>query len=396
LQYANSLGFQSRLEDSEAQEPGPSGPANGKAAGSPRFGVSSRQARLNLNARKLPKKEEVMASAKPSKKVDYDDEGGLTSSEEEEEDEGDDDDDARTTTADDDGLDHLTESVGEPFGLQLDATPGQSPVLETHAPNHNPPSFEAPMPTMSKLPGGFGDEFADQPLSASPRLVPSADNGLLEDVMTMPAEVLDLNPVICDACFAPMPLAKWTEHISKIAHRRNAAQYSQMVFKQTTTDWDPPSPTDNQSTSRKDPALDTRERWVEATRIRPRQARPGEYAFCDICAVFLVRGDVEHFQGKKHLRCVRAAALNDADELESVRGSVSDEEDGPAARAFRAAAAALPHVKPETRARPTGRLGQQAFQRTGASPEQQESGHMQPSDQLLIPQLVDINDAWDM
>ncbi|KAG9073538.1 hypothetical protein FS749_015028 [Ceratobasidium sp. UAMH 11750] len=172
--------------------------------------------------------------------------------------------------------------------------------------------------------------------------MPAVDPELLEPLegeMTMPEEVLSLNPVICDACYAPMPLAKWTEHIAKAGHRRNAARHSQLVMEQSTHS-NPPPPLD-----------DARERWAEATRIQPRRARPSEYAFCDICAVFLLRGDLEHFQGKKHYRCVRAAALNDADELESVRGSVSDEEDGPSARAFRGAAAA-----------PTGTLGHQVFQ----------------------------------
>ncbi|KAF8606216.1 hypothetical protein BDV93DRAFT_542938 [Ceratobasidium sp. AG-I] len=346
-------------------------------------------------------------------------EGGLTSSSEEG---ARDDDDARTATADDDGLDHLTSSIGEPFGHQLDATPGHSPMLEPPAfdPRHanrsrdrrvltSAPLFESPKHTMMtepRLPGGFLGE--DQPLSASPSLMPPADATLLEvldDEDEMPEEVLELNPVICDACAAPMPLAKWAEHISKSNHRRNATRYTQHVFQHTTTDRDTSSPSSDPA-SRKDPAIDARERWVEATRIQPRPARPSEYAFCDTCAVFLVRGDYEHFQGKKHLRCLRAAALDDAAELESVRGSVSDEEDGPAAiRAMREAAGITPDwTKPRMRSRKSigaaqTKLGQMAFQPVGAA-EQNGAGEARPpSDHSvsLIPQSVERGQmGWDM
>lgn len=351
-----------------------------------------------------------------------DDEGGLTSSSEE----GARDDDARTATADDDGLDHLTSSIGEPFGHQLDATPGHSPMLEqpTFDPRHakraqgqrvlaSAPLFESPkhsMMTSPKLPGEFLAE--DQPLSVSPSLMPSADAALLEvldEEDAMPEEVLALNPVICDACAAPMPLAKWTEHISKSNHRRNAARYSQYVFQHTTTDRDTSSPANDSTACRKDPAIDARERWAEATRIQPRPARPSEYAFCDTCAVFLVRGDYEHFQGKKHLRCLRAAALDDAAELESVRGSVSDEEEGPSAiRAMREAAAregVTPDwTKPRMRSRKSigaaqAKLGQMAFQPVGVAEQNGTGEAWPPSDQSasLIPQSVERNQmGWDM
>ncbi|KAG8721806.1 hypothetical protein FRC09_007342 [Ceratobasidium sp. 395] len=277
----------------------------------------------NPTAQKGKGKTPASASA-PSDDFD----GGLTSSEEESGDDEDEDSDTKTAAGEDDGLDHLTESVDEAGSLQ----PQESPVVERPAKRVTSPHA---MPS----------EPIDQSLSISPQLMPSADPAVIESLERemMPDEVLSLNPVICDACYAPMPLAKWTEHISKSGHRRNAARYSQLIMEQSTHGT--PTP----------PLNDARERWAEATRIQPRRAHPSEYAFCDVCAVFLLRGDVEHFQGKKHYRCVRAAALNDADELESVRGSVSDEEDGPSARAFRGAAAA------------NGSLGQQAFQGAGVA-----------------------------
>ncbi|QRV82587.1 hypothetical protein RhiJN_10602 [Ceratobasidium sp. AG-Ba] len=295
--------------------------------------MSSRAAKKTQNTQKAP----------ASVSDDFD--GGLTSSEEED---GDDDEasEAGTATADDDGLDHLTESVEEPFGLQPDPSPEQSPVVEKQ-PKPLPISTSSQQKVKEKATSpDFEGNIVDQPLTVSPQLMPTANPALLQSIEgeeSMPDEVLALNPIICDACHAPMPLAKWAEHIEKSSHRRNAARYSQHLFEQIPADSN----------------RDTRERWAEAMHIKPRPARSSEYAFCDVCAVFLHKGDLEHFQGKKHYRCVRAAALNDADELESVRGSVSDEEDGPSARAMRAAAAAT-----------SGSLGQQVFPRVENSTQQ--------------------------
>ncbi|KAG9119895.1 hypothetical protein FRC07_004859 [Ceratobasidium sp. 392] len=286
------------------------------------------------NAPKQTPKQTKTGKGKTPASASDDFDGGLTSSEEEDGDEEDEDSDTKTTVADDDGLDHLTESIEGASGFQPESPVVERPTGREHA-NSRPREHAGPAPPSEPI---------DQPLSVSPQLMPSADPALLEPLEgeTMPDEVLSLNPVICDACYAPMPLAKWTEHIAKSGHRRNAARYSQLLMEQSTHG----QPT---------PINDARERWAEVTRIQPRRAHPSEYAFCDVCAVFLLRGDLEHFQGKKHHRCVRAAALNDADELESVRGSVSDEENGPSAWAFRGAAA------------PSGALGQQAFHRPGAA-----------------------------
>ncbi|KAH7336007.1 hypothetical protein B0J17DRAFT_61259 [Rhizoctonia solani] len=240
-------------------------------------------------------------------------EGGLTSS-----DEG-----ARTETADEDGgLDHLTESVGEPFGLQAQADAHMEQSFDSMNAQHGmlgsgllyeSPRLVSPPP----LPEGLDTQFVDhRPTQGQAPMTPSEMEVFQTygGEMAMPEEVLVLQPVMCDACRAPMAASKWYEHVSRSGHRRNAAHYAQWKFEHLTA---------------RHPDIDSRELWAQATRLDPRAALPTEYAFCEVCQVFLIRGDTDHFEGKKHLRCLKAIALRDADELESVRGSVSEEEDEP-------------------------------------------------------------------
>ncbi|EUC54896.1 hypothetical protein RSOL_076760 [Rhizoctonia solani AG-3 Rhs1AP] len=233
--------------------------------------------------------------------------------------------DVRTETADDDGLDHLTESVGEPFGLQaqadapshmeqsFDSTRAQKSNMLGSGPLYDSPRLVSPPP----LPEGFDTQFVDhRNAEGQPPMTPNEMEVFQTygGEMAMPEEVLALQPVMCDACRAPMSVSKWHEHVSRSGHRRNAAHYAQWKFEHLTARY---------------PDVDTRELWAQATRLDPRAALPTEYAFCEACQVFLIRGDTDHFEGKKHLKCLKAIALRDADELESVRGSVSEEEDEP-------------------------------------------------------------------
>ncbi|QRW25045.1 proteophosphoglycan ppg4 [Rhizoctonia solani] len=246
---------------------------------------------------------------------DADEDGRLTSS-----DEG-----ARTETADDDGLDHLTESIGEPFGLQAqaDTPPNMEQSFESNraqnggmlgsGPLYSSPRVVSPPP----LPEGFDTQFIDHRTPEAQAPMTPNEMEVFQTYggeMAMPEEVLALQPIMCDACRAPMAASKWYEHISRSAHRRNAAHYAQWKFDHLTARY---------------PDVDSRELWAQATRLDPRGALPTEYAFCEVCQVFLIRGDTDHFDGKKHLKCLKAIALRDADELESVRGSVSEEEDAP-------------------------------------------------------------------
>lgn len=296
---------------------------------------------------------------------------GLTSSSEE---------GARTeTAADTDGLDHLTESIGEPFGLQSpneQPLTHEQPIFDSESANHPPngkvlsagPLYDSPrLVSPPPLPGGFDTEFVDQPIPGPSTVDPSIpQDGMeyyeeYEDQVPMLDEVLALRPVMCDACRAPMPLSKWSEHIARAGHRRNAARYAQWLFDQITAHH-PAGPSRD--------SADTRERWAEASRLDPREAHPSEYAYCEVCQVFLIRGDTEHFQGKKHLRCLRVVAINDAAELESIRGSVSDEEDGPSARQFRpitASQVGVDWTQPRVRSRPASNLGHQAFPNPNAT-----------------------------
>ncbi|KAF8750809.1 hypothetical protein RHS01_09175 [Rhizoctonia solani] len=226
---------------------------------------------------------------------DADEDGRLTSS-----DEG-----ARTETADDDGLDHLTESIGEPFGLQAqaDTPPNMEQSFESNraqnggmlgsGPLYSSPRVVSPPP----LPEGFDTQFIDH---RTPEAQAPMTPNEMEVFQTYGGEMA-------------MP-EEWYEHISRSAHRRNAAHYAQWKFDHLTARY---------------PDVDSRELWAQATRLDPRGALPTEYAFCEVCQVFLIRGDTDHFDGKKHLKCLKAIALRDADELESVRGSVSEEEDAP-------------------------------------------------------------------
>ncbi|CAE6501134.1 unnamed protein product [Rhizoctonia solani] len=257
---------------------------------------------------------EEAAGADEEEEIEED--GRLTSSSEE---------GARTETADDDGLDYLTESIGEPFGLQAqaDALPHMEQSFNSTNAQHgnmlgSGPLYDSPrLVSPPPLPEGLDTQFVDYrtpegqpPMTPNEMEVYQAYGG----EVAMPEEVLALQPVMCDACRAPMAASKWYEHISRSGHRRNAAHYAQWKFEHLTARY---------------PEVDRRELWAQATRLDPRAALPTEYAFCEVCQVFLIRGDTDHFEGKKHLRCLKAIALRDADELESVRGSVSEEEDEP-------------------------------------------------------------------
>ncbi|KAG8731909.1 hypothetical protein FRC11_001654, partial [Ceratobasidium sp. 423] len=253
-------------------------------------------------------------AAEADEEEEVEEDGRLTSSSE----------GARTETADD-GLDHLTESIGEPFGLQAQAdalphmeqsfnsTNAQYGNMLGSGPLYDSPRLVSPPP----LPEGLDTQFVDHRI---PEDQPPMTPNEMEVYQTyggevaMPEEVLALQPVMCDACRAPMAASKWHEHTSRSGHRRNAAHYAQWKFEHLTARY---------------PDVDRRELWAQATRLDPRAALPTEYAFCEVCQVFLIRGDTDHFEGKKHLKCLKAIALRDADELESVRGSVSEEEDEP-------------------------------------------------------------------
>ncbi|ELU37096.1 hypothetical protein AG1IA_08867 [Rhizoctonia solani AG-1 IA] len=222
---------------------------------------------------------------------DADEDGRLTSS-----DEG-----ARTETADDDGLDHLTESIGEPFGLQAqaDTPPNMEQSFESNraqnggmlgsGPLYSSPRVVSPPP----LPEGFDTQFIDHRTPEAQAPMTPNEMEVFQTYggeMAMPEEVLALQPIMCDACRAPMAASKWYEHISRSAHRRNAAHYAQWKFDHLTARY---------------PDVDSRELWAQATRLDPRGALPTEYAFCEVCQVFLIRGDTDHFDGKKHLKlCV--------------------------------------------------------------------------------------------
>ncbi|KAJ1305760.1 hypothetical protein OPQ81_010490 [Rhizoctonia solani] len=260
--------------------------------------------------------DEVDPEEASGEEEEVEEDGRLTSSEEE---------GARTETADDDGLDHLTESVGEPFGLQAqaDALPHMEASFDTTRAQHgnmlgSGPLYDSPrLVSPPPLPEGFDTQFVDHRVpQEQPPMTPNEMEVFQTygGEMTMPEEVLALQPVMCDACRAPMAAAKWYEHVSRSGHRRNAAHYAQWKFEHLTARY---------------PDVDRRELWAQATRLDPRGALPTEYAFCEVCQVFLIRGDTDHFEGKKHLKCLKAIALRDADELESVRGSVSEEEDEP-------------------------------------------------------------------
>lgn len=281
---------------------------------------------------------------------------------------------ARTETAEDDGLDHLTESIGEPFGLQIppeESLMHQQPIYDSSSVNRaqnenmlgSGPLYDSPrLVSPPQLPEGFDTGFVDHrdagPLEDSE--VPPEETAYEEyddDGLAMPDEVLSLQPVMCDACFAPMPLDKWPEHIARSGHRRNATRYAQYIFEQMSAQH--PAGANRNS-------VEARELWAEATRLEPRYAHPSEYAYCEVCQVFLVRGDTEHFQGKKHLRCLRMLAINDAAELESVRGSVSEEEDEPSARQYQPMTApqrGVDWTQPRVRSRvgTSSALGHQAF-----------------------------------
>ncbi|CAE6392115.1 unnamed protein product [Rhizoctonia solani] len=259
--------------------------------------------------------------------VDPEEEEGAEEEEEADEDEGltSSDEGARTETADDDGLDHLTESIGEPFGLQAqaDAPPHMEESFDSNrAQNGNMigsgPLYSSPqVVSPPALPEGLDTQFIDHRIPEGQLPMTPNEMEVFQTYggeMAMPEEVLVLQPVMCDACRAPMAASKWYEHASRSGHRRNAAHYAQWKFEHLTARY---------------PDVDSRELWAQATRLDPRAALPTEYAFCEVCQVFLIRGDTDHFEGKKHLKCLKAIALRDADELESVRGSVSEEEEEP-------------------------------------------------------------------
>ncbi|KDN38504.1 hypothetical protein RSAG8_09489, partial [Rhizoctonia solani AG-8 WAC10335] len=172
--------------------------------------------------------------------------GGLTSSSEE---------DARTETAD--GLDHLTESIGEPFGLQAqaDAPSHMEQSFDSiHAQHGNMlgsgPLYESPrLVSPPPLPEGFDTQFVDH-RTAQPPMTPNEMEifQAYGGEVAMPEEVLVLQPVICDACRAPMAASKWYEHVSRSGHRRNAAHYAQWKFEHLTARY---------------PDVDSRELWAQ-------------------------------------------------------------------------------------------------------------------------------------